>query len=116
MASSARPAKAAGSTAFGMVLYLAAQSMYLAAQSMSAIAMAAPARSNVVNVIAFPRPFRARPPDDRVRASGNAALLAVAILIVIGGVVLVDALAGIPRHVDCNFSKHRPCHHFAEAN
>jgi len=78
--------------------------------------MAAPARSGVANVIPFPRPFRTRPPDDRARTSGNAALLAVAILIVIGGVFLVDALASIPRHLDCNFSKHRPCHHFAETD
>jgi hypothetical protein len=78
--------------------------------------MVNPARSHFAKVIPFPRPFRTRPPDDRARAAGNAAMLMVCVLVVIGGVLLVDALASIPRHIDCNFSKHRPCHHFVEAN
>ena len=77
----------------------------------------APARSSVANVVAFPRPFRgAAARDDGARASGNAALLTVAVLVVIGGVFLVEGITSIPRHIDCNFSKHRPCHSFADAN
>ena len=77
----------------------------------------APSRSSFANVVPFPRPFRAAAAqDDEKRASGNAALLAVAVLIVVGGVFLVDGITSIPRHVDCNFSKHRPCHSFVDAN
>jgi hypothetical protein len=78
-----------------------------------------PARSNVANVVAFPRPrpFRgAAARDDGARTSGNAALLTVAVLVVVGGVFLVDRIISIPRHIDCNFSKHRPCHSFVNAN
>jgi hypothetical protein len=82
--------------------------------------MAAAARSDCAkNVIAFPRarPFRAAAaPDDGVRASGNTALLAVAVLVVVSGVFLVDRITSIPRHLDCNFSKHRPCHSFVHAD
>jgi hypothetical protein len=75
----------------------------------------APARSNVV--VPFPRPFRAAAaPDEARRAAGNAALLTVAALVVIGGVFLVEGITSIPRHIDCNFSKHRPCHSFVTAN
>ena len=79
----------------------------------------APARSNFSNVVAFPRPrpFRgAAARDEERRAAGNAALLTVAVLVVVGGVFLVDRIASIPRHIDCNFSKHRPCHSFVDAN
>jgi hypothetical protein len=77
----------------------------------------APSRSSFANVVPFPRPFRAAAAqDDGARASGNAALLAVAVVIVVGGVFLVDGITSIPRHVDCNFSKHRPCHSFVDAN
>jgi hypothetical protein len=79
----------------------------------------APARSNVANVVAFPRPrpFRAAAaPDEARRAAGNAALLTVAMLVVVGGVFLVDRIISIARHIDCNFSKHRPCHSFVNAN
>ncbi|SRR5438876_3886570 len=77
----------------------------------------APARSNVGNVVPFPRPFRgAAVRDDGARTSGNAALLTVAVLVVVGGVFLVEGIASIPRHIDCNFSKHRPCHSFVGAN
>ena len=79
----------------------------------------APARSNVANVVPFPRPraFRAAAArEDGVRAAGNAALLTVAVLVVVGGVFLVEGIASIPRHIDCNFSKHRPCHSFVDAN
>ena len=68
--------------------------------------MAIASRSNVANVVPFPRP----------RTSGNAALLTVAVLVVVGGVFLVDRITSIPRHIDCNFSKHRPCHSFVNAN
>jgi len=79
--------------------------------------MAAPARSNYVNVIAFPRAFRAAAaPEEERRAAGNAALLGVAVLIVVSGVFLVDRITSIPRHIDCNFSKHRPCHSFVPPN
>jgi hypothetical protein len=81
--------------------------------------MAVAARSNFANVVAFPhsRRFRdAAGPEEGGRAAGNAALLAVAVLIVVGGVFLLNGITSIPRHVDCNFSKHRPCHSFAEAN
>ena len=67
----------------------------------------APARSNLANVVPFPR---------GARTSGNAALLGVAVLVVIAGVFLVDRITSIPRHIDCNFSKHRPCHSFVNAN
>ena len=40
----------------------------------------------------------------------------VAVLVVIGGMFLLNGLASIPRHIDCNFSKHRPCHSFVHAN
>jgi len=81
----------------------------------------APARSNFGNVVPFPRPrpcpFRgAAAPEDGARTSGNAALLTVAVLVVIGGVFLVEGITSIPRHIDCNFSKHRPCHSFVNAN
>src|SRR6266566_6884355 len=79
----------------------------------------APARSNLANVVPFPRPrpFRgAAARDDGARTSGNAALLGVAVLVVIGGVFLVEGITSIPRHIDCNFSKHRPCHSFVDAN
>src|SRR6266487_2836724 len=49
---------------------------------------------DLANVVPFPRP----------RTSGNAALLTAAVLVVIGGVFLVDRITSIPRHVDCNFS------------
>ena len=79
----------------------------------------APARSSFGNVVAFPRPrpFRgAAARDDGTRSSGNAALLSVAVLVVVGGVFLVEGITSIPRHIDCNFSKHRPCHSFVNAN
>ena len=79
----------------------------------------APARSNLANVVPFPRPrpFRAAvAQDEERRASGNAALLSVAVLVVIGGVFLIEGITSIPRHIDCNFSKHRPCHSFVNAN
>src|SRR6266702_6751242 len=79
----------------------------------------APARSSFGNVVAFPRPrpFRgAAARDDGARTSGNAALLGVAVVVVVGGGFLVDRIASIPRHVDGNFSKHRPCHSFVNAN
>jgi hypothetical protein len=81
----------------------------------------APSRSSFANVVPFPRPRPRRlraaaARDDEKRASGNAALLAVAVMIVVGGVFLVDRITSIPRHVDCNFSKHRPCHSFVNAN
>jgi hypothetical protein len=72
---------------------------------------------NLANVIAFPRPFRG--PDARDlarRGPGNAALLAVALLVVVSGVWLVTGITSIPRHVDCNFSQHRPCHSFVSAD
>jgi hypothetical protein len=78
--------------------------------------MAAPARSNLANVIPFPRPFRAAAAPDESRAAGNTAMLTVGVLIVVGGVFLLNGLASIPRHIDCNFSKHRPCHSFLAAN
>jgi hypothetical protein len=83
--------------------------------------MAATSQTNFGNVVPFPRPFRAAAgaaaaPDESGRAAGNAALLAVAILIVVSGVFLVHGLASIPRHIDCNFSKHRPCHSFVPGN
>jgi|GEM_PF-4426337 len=84
--------------------------------------MATPSRSSFGNVVPFPRARRPRPfraaaaQDDEKRGSGNAALLAVAVMIVVGGVFLVDGITSIPRHVDCNFSKHRPCHSFVNAN
>ena len=79
----------------------------------------APSRSSFANVVPFPRPRPLRAAvaqDDEKRASGNAALLAVAVAVVVGGVFLVDGITSIPRHVDCNFSKHRPCHSFVNAN
>jgi hypothetical protein len=83
--------------------------------------MAIPSRSSFGNVVPFPRPrprpFRAAAAaDDGARASGNAALLTVAVVVVVGGVFLVDRITSIPRHIDCNFSKHRPCHSFVNAN
>ena len=82
----------------------------------------APSRSSFANVVPFPPPRPPRPlraaaaQDDKKRVSGNAALLAVAVAVVVGGVFLVDGITSIPRHVDCNFSKHRPCHSFVNAN
>jgi hypothetical protein len=81
--------------------------------------MAATSQTNFGNVVPFPRPFRAAAtaaPDESGRAAGNAALLAVAILIVVSGVFLLHGITSIPRHVDCNFSKHRPCHSFVPGN
>ncbi len=79
--------------------------------------MAPPVRSSFANVVPFPRPFRgAAAPEDGSRAAGNAALLTAAVLVVAGGVFLLNAITSIPRHVDCNFSKHRPCHSFVDAN
>ena len=79
--------------------------------------MTAPAPSNFANVVPFPRPFRAvAAPDEGPRGVGNAALATVAVLVVIGGTLLLNGLASIPRHIDCNFSKHRPCHSFVHAN
>jgi hypothetical protein len=80
--------------------------------------MVAAARSNRAdNVIPFPRNFRGAAARDRgARAPGNAALLTVAVLVVAAGVSLLDGLASIPRHIDCNFSKHRPCHGFLDAH
>src|SRR5438034_1809458 len=63
----------------------------------------APARSSFGNVVAFPRPrpFRgAAARDDGARTSGNAALLGVAVVVVVGGVFLVDRITSIPRHID----------------
>jgi len=83
--------------------------------------MATPSQSSFGNVVPFPRP-RPRPyshaaaQDEARRASGNATMLAVAVLVVVGGVFLVDRITSIPRHIDCNFSKHRPCHSFVDAN
>jgi hypothetical protein len=79
--------------------------------------MATPSGSSFGNVVPFPRPYsHAAAQDDGARASGNAALLTVAVLVVVGGVFLVDRITSIPRHIDCNFSKHRPCHSFVHAN
>src|SRR5215472_14650270 len=61
------------------------------------------------------RPFRAAAaaaPHKSGRAAGNAALLSVGVAIVVAGVFLLQGITSIPRHVDCNFSKHRPCHSF----
>jgi len=62
--------------------------------------------------------FRSRrqPWDESYRprmAVYGAVLLATSGLIV-GGVWLVTALSRIPAHVDCNFSKTRPCHNYPE--
>ena len=77
----------------------------------------APPRSSFANVVPFPRPYRAAAaPHQERRAPGNAALLAVAVLVLVCGVLLVDGITSIPRHIDCNFSKHRPCHSFVDAN
>jgi hypothetical protein len=79
--------------------------------------MATPSRSSFDNVVPFPRPYsNAAARDEERRASGNAAMLAVAVLVVVSGVFLVDRITSIPRHIDCNFSKHRPCHSFVNAN
>ena len=78
--------------------------------------MAAPARSTFANVIAFPRAFRVAAAQDDQRGAGNAALLGVAVLIAVSGLFLLDRITSIPRHIDCNFSKHRPCHSFVPPN
>ena len=77
--------------------------------------MAAASSSSFSNVVPFPRPFRAAAaaaPHKSGRAAGNAALLSVGVAIVVAGVFLLQGITSIPRHVDCNFSKHRPCHSF----
>ena len=54
-------------------------------------------RSNFANVVPFPRSRRfhaAAEPDEGGRAAGNAALLAVAALIVVGGVFLLNVVSG----------------------
>ncbi len=72
---------------------------------------------NLANVIAFSRPFRGPDARDFARRDpGNAALLAAALLVVVSGVWLVTGITSIPRHLDCNFSKHRPCHNFVSAD
>jgi len=100
-------------------LDFAARVLYWRANAYRQWLMAIPSRSSFGNVVLFPgpRPFRgAAAPEDGVRTSGNAALLGVAVLVVIAGVFLVDRITSIPRHIDCNFSKHRPCHSFVNAN
>ena len=74
-------------------------------------------RPDLATVIVFPRPFRGADARDLAgRGLGNAALLAVALLIVVSGVWLVTGITSIPRHIDCNFSKHRPCHNLVNAD
>src|SRR6266700_426926 len=78
----------------GCMLYWRA---ILARSRRPASVMAIASRSNVANVVPFPRPrprpFRAAAaPEDGVRASGNAALLGVAVLVVVGGVFLVEGI------------------------
>jgi hypothetical protein len=66
------------------------------------------------NVVLFPRRFRPHEfaDDYRRRMTVYALLFLVATCFVAGGVWLVNAITSIPTHVDCNFSKHRPCHNY----
>ena len=66
-------------------------------------------------VVLFPRRFKGHGPGDddywgRMRV--YALVLAMTACFVAGGVWLVTAITSIPAHVDCNFSKHRPCHNY----
>jgi hypothetical protein len=67
------------------------------------------------DVIMFPHRFKAHGPSDddygsRMKVYGVVFLMTCCL--VAGGVWLVTAITSIPAHVDCNFSKHRPCHNY----
>jgi hypothetical protein len=66
------------------------------------------------NVVLFPR--RRLPWDEdyphRMAVYGGV-LLAIACLVA-GGVWLASALNRVPVHVDCNFSKYRPCKNYPD--
>jgi hypothetical protein len=57
------------------------------------------------------RPFPATGDDDyRGRMRANAAAFALCVILVTAGVWLMVEIASLPQHLDCNFSRHRPCH------
>jgi hypothetical protein len=71
------------------------------------------------NVILFPRRTQggARWDDEyRGRMAVYGALFLVAAGFVAAGVCLATALNSVPVRVDCNFSKHRPCHNYPDSS
>jgi hypothetical protein len=67
------------------------------------------------NVIIFPHRYKGHGPFDddyRGRMTVYGVVFLMTCCLVAGGVWLVTAITSIPTHVDCNFSRHRPCHHY----
>ncbi len=52
--------------------------------------------------------------DYRRRMTVYGAVLFATTCLIAGGVWLVTAISEIPAHVDCNFSKSRPCHNYPD--